>query len=254
MKALIIEDEAPLAERLRALLTSLRPDWEILGPAADTRSATSEIRSHPDLDLIFADIRLEDGYSFEVFDAVSTDALIVFTTAYDEYALRAFDYNCIDYLLKPFGKQDLQDALDKIERRAVRTDVKQARAAAAQIGSGRPLYRKRLEMNRGDSTVIIEVDDLVYAEYDLGMVRLWCRDGASGVAGHSLTALQEELDPDVFMRVSRNELVRFSEVGRIRATLGRNKILNLKPPFDQKEIIITAPVVRALRERLSKQE
>lgn len=254
MKVLIIEDEAPLAERLRALLAGLRPDWEILGPAANTRSAAAAIRSNPDLDLIFADIRLEDGYSFEVFDTVSTDALIVFTTAYDEYALRAFDYNCIDYLLKPFGKQDLQDALDKIERRAVRTDVLQARAASALISSGRPLYRKRLEMNRGDSTVIIEVDDLVYAEYDLGMVRLWCRDGASGVAGHSLTALQEELDPDVFMRVSRNELVRLSEVGRIRATLGRNKILNLKPPFDQKEIIITAPVVKALRERLSKQE
>lgn len=254
MKVLIIEDEAPLAERLRALLAGLRPDWEILGPAANTRSAAAAIRSNPDLDLIFADIRLEDGYSFEVFDTVSTDALIVFTTAYDEYALRAFDYNCIDYLLKPFGKQDLQDALDKIERRAVRTDVLQARAASALISSGQPLYRKRLEMNRGDSTVIIEVDDLVYAEYDLGMVRLWCRDGASGVAGHSLTALQEELDPDVFMRVSRNELVRLSEVGRIRATLGRNKILNLKPPFDQKEIIITAPVVKALRERLSKQE
>lgn len=254
MKALIIEDETPLAERLRALLAGLRPDWEILGPAADTRSAAVEIRSNPDLDLIFADIRLEDGYSFEVFDAVSTDALIVFTTAYDEYALRAFDYNCIDYLLKPFGRQDLQDTLDKIERRAVRTDVGLARVAAAQIGSGRPFYRNRLEMNRGDSIVIVDVEDLVYAEYDLGLVRLWCRDGASGVAGHSLAALQEELDPEIFMRVSRNELVRLSEVGRIRATLGRNKILNLKPPFDQKEIVITAPVVKALRERLSRQE
>ena len=104
--------------------------------------------------IIFADIRLEDGYSFEVFDAVSTDALIVFTTAYDEYALRAFDYNCIDYLLKPYGQQDLEDALTRFE-------------------------------------------------------------------------------------------------SRIRSTLGRNKILNLKPPFEQTEIVITAPVVKVLREKLS---
>ena len=95
MKVLIIEDEAPLAERLRSLLARLRPEWKIIGPVADIRSASAAIRSNPDLDLIFADIRLEDGYSFEVFDSVSTDALIVFTTAYDEYALRAFDYNCI---------------------------------------------------------------------------------------------------------------------------------------------------------------
>lgn len=251
MKVLIIEDEAPLAERLRSLLARLRPEWKIIGPVADIRSASAAIRSYPDLDLIFADIRLEDGYSFEVFDAVSTDALIVFTTAYDEYALRAFDYNCIDYLLKPYGQQDLEDALTRFEGRTLRTGVLQARSAAGQLGSGQPLYRRRLEMNRGDSTVIVDVEDLVYAEYDLGMVRLWCRDGVSGIAGHSLSSLQEELDPAVFMRVSRNHLVRLSEVGRIRSTLGRNKILSLKPPFEQTEIVITAPVVKALREKLS---
>lgn len=159
MKVIIIEDEVSLASGLAICLKKLRPEIEILAVAPDTVSAAKAIAGNPDVDIIFADIRLEDGYSFSVFDKVDTSAMIVFTTAYDEYAVKSFDYECIDYLLKPYDSKDLEDALSKYERRASRYGIKETGMISERLSMDGCRYRKRLEILRADSSIIVNTDE-----------------------------------------------------------------------------------------------
>ena len=250
LRVIIIEDETPLAEGLAASLRKLRPDMEIVTIAADVRQAVDAIKKHPDIDLVFADIRLGDGYSFDVFDQVQTNAMIVFTTAYDEYALKAFDYDCIDYLLKPCDSKDLEDALERYEKRAPSTRVADSRRVASQLFSGEKTFRYRLKLDRVDSTVIIDTQDICYVEYDLGNVKVFCRNGMYGTTPLSLTRLAAELDPARFFKVSRTHIVNLAEVMMIKPTLRRNKTLVLKEPYENVGITVTSEIVRELKLRL----
>lgn len=250
MKTIIIEDEATLASGLKANLLRLRPEIEISAVTSDVASSVEAIRSNPDVDLIFADIRLEDGYSFDVFEAVDTDAMIVFTTAYDEYALKAFDYDCIDYLLKPYSLNDLSDALERFEKRSIRTTADDSRRVSKNILTDGCKFRKRLELDRFDSKIIADAEDICYAEYDLGSVRVYCRDKISGTTPLSLTRLISELDPDLFVKVSRTHIVNIREVSMIQPTIRRNKILVLKEPYSDVRIELTSEMLRELKTRL----
>lgn len=250
LRVIIIEDEAPLAAGVAASLRKLRPDIQIVATAAGVQEAVDAIRRHSDIDLVFADIRLGDGYSFEVFDQVRTDAMIVFTTAYDEYSLKAFDYDCIDYLLKPIDLKDLEDALDRYEKRAPVTHVADSRRIASQLYSGEKVFRSRLKLDRVDSAVIVETQDICYVEYDLGNVKVFCRNGMYGTTTLSLTKLAAELDPARFIKVSRTHIVNLEEVLMIKPTLRRNKTLVLKEPYGNVSISVTSEMIRELKQRL----
>ena len=250
LRVIIIEDEAPLAAGLAASLRKLRPDIQIVATAAGVQEAVDAIRKHPDIDLVFADIRLGDGYSFDVFDQVRTDAMIVFTTAYDEYALKAFDYDCIDYLLKPYDLKDLEDALGRYEKRVPSTHVEDSKRVASRLFAGHKTFRSRLELNRIDSTIIVDTRDICYVEYDLGNVKVFCRNGMYGTTPLSLTRLAAELDPADFIKVSRTHIVNLAEVLMIKPTLRRNKNLVLKEPYENVNITVTSEMIRELRQRM----
>ena len=104
MKVLIIEDESLSAQALERTLMELRPDWDVAGRTTSIEASLRFLAEHKDMDIIFSDIRLDDGLSFAIFDKVETKAAVVFVTGYDEYAIRAFEYNCADYLMKPVQK------------------------------------------------------------------------------------------------------------------------------------------------------
>ena len=250
LKVIIIEDETPLAEGLAANLRKLRPDLEIAATAADVQESVDAIKRHPDIDLVFADIRLGDGYSFEVFDKVQTNAMIVFTTAYDEYALKAFDYDCIDYLLKPIDPKDLEDALERYEKRAPVTHVADSRRIASRLYSGDKAFRSRLKLDRVDSTVIVDTRDICYVEYDLGNVKVFCRNGMYGTTTLSLTKLAAELDPAQFIKISRTYIINLEEVLMIKPTLRRSKTLVLKEPYGDVSITVTSEMIRELKQRM----
>lgn len=250
LRVIIIEDEAPLAAGLAANLRKLRPDIQIVATAAGVQEAVDAIRRHPDIDLVFADIRLGDGYSFDVFDQVQTDAMIVFTTAYDEYALKAFDYDCIDYLLKPYDLQDIEDALGRYEKRMPSTHVDDSRRVASRLIAGNKAFRSRLELNKIDSTIIVDTQDICYVEYDLGNVKVFCRNGLYGTTPLSLTRLAAELDPARFIKVSRTHIVNLEEILMIKPTLRRNKTLVLKEPYENVNITVTSEMIRELRQRM----
>ena len=251
LRVILIEDEAPLAEGLAASLRKLRPDVEIAAIAADVQQAVDAIQRHPDIDLVFADIRLGDGYSFDVFGKVQTQAMIVFTTAYDEFALKAFDYDCIDYLLKPIDLKDLEDALERYEKRAPSTHIADSRRVASQVFSGEKVFRSRLKLDRVDSAVIIDTRDICYVAYDLGNVKVYCKDGISGTTPLSVTKLAAELDPARFIKVSRTHIVNLAEILLIKPTLRRNKTLVLKEPYGNVGITVTSEMIRELKQRMN---
>ena len=116
MKTLIIEDETAAARNLEAILADIEPDAEVLGVLESVSESVEWLRTHPSPDLLFMDIHLADGDSFRIFEAVEVTAPVVFTTAYDRYALEAFKVNSIDYLLKPLNERDVRRALDKLRR------------------------------------------------------------------------------------------------------------------------------------------
>lgn len=250
MKVLIIEDEKPLAQGLQSILENCGREIEVTGIAANISDAVKLINSCPNLELIFADIRLEDGYSFDVFSKIITNALIVFTTAYEEYALKAFDYDCIDYVMKPYDRTDIESALDKYERRILHTGIEDARRAMSNLNGSQVQYRQRIELNRAESTRIIETNDICYIEYELGNTRVFCKDGFSGYMDRSLSRLYEELDPDVFFKVSRKHIVNMSQVDRICPTLKRNKLIQLKAPYQNVQIEAVMESIKALKSKL----
>lgn len=187
MKVLIIEDGAPIAQSLVRMVQGLRPGTEIVGITTDIPSSRAMIAAHPDLDLILSDIRIDDGLSFSVFDKVQTEAMVVFTTAYDEYALKAFDYNCIDYLMKPVLREALERALSRSERHLPRADTGAIRSVSDQITRKTADFRRRFFLQRGQDTMICDVSEIGYIYSEKGATRVFLTDGKWG--GGTWTAL-----------------------------------------------------------------
>ena len=185
-----------------------------------------------------------------VMSSISCFNNSIATTAYDEYALKAFDYDCIDYLLKPYDLKDLEDALGRYEKRMPSTHVDDSRRVASRLFAGHKTFRSRLELNRIDSTIIVDTQDICYVEYDLGNVKVFCRNGMYGTTPLSLTRLAAELDPSRFIKVSRTHIVNLEEILMIKPTLRRNKTLVLKEPYENVNITVTSEMIRELRQRM----
>ena len=185
-----------------------------------------------------------------VMSSISCFNNSIATTAYDEYALKAFDYDCIDYLLKPYDLKDLEDALGRYEKRMPSTHVDDSRRVASRLFAGHKTFRSRLELNRIDSTIIVDAQDICYVEYDLGNVKVFCRNGMYGTTPLSLTRLAAELDPSRFIKVSRTHIVNLEEILMIKPTLRRNKTLVLKEPYENVNITVTSEMIREFRQRM----
>jgi len=144
----------------------------------------------------------------------------------------------------------LSDALDKFDKRMLSTGIADSRRISNSLFNETAAYRQRINVLKYDSTIIIDVSDLCYAEYDFGNVVLHCRNKIVGTSPLSLTKLSMELNPDMFMKVSRTFIVNINEIMMIKPTFGRNKRLVLKEPFHKVEIEVTAKVYNELKSRL----
>ena len=239
MKALIIEDESPIAALLESMLRELRPDIDIVGVTTDIPGSVAAISAHPDLDIIFSDIKIDDGLSFSVYDRVSTNAMVVFTTAFNEYALRAFDYNCVDYLVKPISKAALERALSKFEMRWPRVDERVIRDTANDIRSQGVTSRKRVLLQRGSDTLIYEVEQICFIQTEKGNTRVFLKDGLWGDIDISLIELLKSLPSKKFSRISRQVIVSIDCIKKLSPGLGRDTVVTLKEPYEKQTILIT---------------
>ncbi len=246
MKALIIEDERPISDALKGSLLSLRPDIEIIGVTTNIKDSVGAITANPDLDIIFSDIKIDDGLSFSVFSEVETDAMVVFTTAYDEYALKAFDYNCIDYLLKPVSEEALRRALSKCESFRPKVDKETIKSTSEAVINKDIKYRRKILLEIGRDTIIRNVSDICYIFSEKGNTRVFVSDGLWGSIDNSLIDIIHSLPQSVFYRVNRQALVNINCIDRIVPGFGRESYVCLKAPFNKVQLKITQDIKKAL--------
>lgn len=210
----IIEDEKPNADRLKRLLYEINPEVNILAVLESISESVSWFQYNKTPDLIMLDIQLSDGLSFEIFEKVAIQSPVVFTTAYDEYAIKAFKYNGIDYLLKPVELDDLRGAIDKLEYCCEIQE--QPISLQGLIDFFKPKdYRSRFLLSYKDGYKSLMVSDVLYFYVDLKITRARLLDGREEIIPHTLEELEQQLDPKVFFRANRQFIVGINSIQHI---------------------------------------
>lgn len=244
MKALIIEDETAAAINLEALLRKVEPSLQIEAVLESVGESVEWLSSHPMPDLIFMDIHLADGESFRIFDRVEIDCPIIFTTAYDQYALEAFKVNSIDYLLKPITQNDLQRALDKLrrlsvtERRSISERVTSLAAEASKASQNVFLIQVR------DRIRPLKFDEAAYFYTSDERVTVHTFSGEVLAMDKTLETLSATLPENDFFRANRQFIVSRGAIRDISVWFGSRLALNLILDTPERIIISKARVPR----------
>lgn len=236
MKILIVEDEAAAVKRMRKVLVELDPAIEVVADLPTVQSAVEWFSANPAPDLAFFDVRLADGDSFAIFQQTEVPCPVVFTTAYDEYALRAFRVNALDYLLKPIKKEDLAQAIDRARKGGVVRD--HAGLAGEGSTSERPSAPiKRFLIRYGDHFKVVEPDQIAYIHSLLKNTFLRTREGRDLPLDESLDKLELQLDPAKFIRLNRQLIVQLESIKELLAySKSRVKVV-LDPPYGEDAIV-----------------
>lgn len=236
MKIVIIEDEAAAVKRLRKLLVGIDPAVEIIDDLASIRAAVEWFKANAAPDLALFDVQLADGDSFEVFKRVEVGCPVIFTTAYDEFALQAFKVNAIDYLLKPINADELKGAIDRVQRMGLVRD--HARLAESAATAEQPVaYVKRFLIRYGDHFRVVEPDGIAYIHSLLKNTFLRTTEGRDLPLEESLDKLEKQLDPQKFIRLNRQLIVHLHSIKELLAySKSRVKVI-LEPPYGEDAIV-----------------
>ena len=242
MKALIIEDEVVAAKALQKLLKEVNPSIEVLNILESVEDCGEWLEANPMPDLIFMDIHLADGSSFTVFEQVDINCPVIFTTAYDEYALKAFEVNSIDYLLKPISKEALKRALNKyFSLSEKRVSTEQLEKLLAQIGE-KKRYRSCFLLPERDKLVPLPVSSIIYIYIDAKTVKIVTTGGKNYYMNHTLDDLMSELDPQMFFRANRQFIVSRDSIKDVSVWFGNKLAINLNVEVPEKIIVSKAKV------------
>lgn len=243
MNAFIIEDEKAALRNLTALLGEAAPDMTVIGSTDSIADSIEWFRSHPMPDLVFMDIHLADGDAFEIFEHVDITCPIIFTTAYDEYALRAFKVNSIDYLLKPLNRADLEKSLKKLQRLS--------HTPAAPTDYARIIRTLKREENykqhflipiRGNKFIPVVVASIYYFYIDNGCVKAVDKEQKEYNFPQTLDELAEQVNPADFFRANRQYLIAKKAIRDVDLWFGRRLAVNLLIPTPERILISKARV------------
>lgn len=246
MKVLIIEDEELAVKKLQKTLASVDSTAEVVGVADSIRSSVSWLQQNPSPDLILMDIELADGQSFEIFDKVDVKSTVIFTTSYDEYALKAFKVNSIDYLLKPIQKEDLHAALEKLKGLKSLYGNNTVPAPSLNVDNlvkelqqklQPKEYRKRFLVKHAQKLVSVDVEEIAYFYSDGRLNFFKTTDNRKFVVDYTMDDLEDMLDPNQFFRISRAFYVAVNSIDQIHDYFGNRLLLNLKPVVDKEAIV-----------------
>jgi two-component system, LytTR family, response regulator LytT len=234
MKVVIIEDEAFAALRLKKMIQDFNPDIQILAELESVAESVKWFKSNPEPDLIFLDIHLEDDLSFAIFDQVNISSAVIFTTAFDEYAIKAFKLKSIDYLLKPIVHEELAAALKKYEQfSGLHRNSVDLQTLYNLITNSDKKYRERFSISVGTKIKMVEVTDIAYCfVLDKG-VYMRTKQGQTFNIDFTLDKLEEMLNPATFFRINRKYLVNISSIANM-VTWSRSRVkLELNPKADE---------------------
>lgn len=251
-KVLIIEDEKPAAEWLQQLISKLDPEISILGVIDLVRGAVEWFRQNSAPDLVFMDIQLADGLSFEIFEQVKVPCPVIFTTAYEEYAVKAFKVNSVDYLLKPIAFDELEMAIQKFENQAKKEETILP-VTLDLLNKVREMLRKqyktRFVIKVGEHLKSIPVEDIQFF-YSLDKATFLCTsDFKTYIVDYSLDRISEMVDEHRFFRINRKYILSNLSIADIVFYSNSRLKIKLKKP-DEESIIVSRDKVAAFKEWL----
>ncbi|MGO4289688.1 LytR/AlgR family response regulator transcription factor [Chitinophaga sp. RAB17] len=252
MRVVIIEDEKPNATRLKNILLDISPAI-IIEATLDTVSASVDwFKQHPHPDVALMDIRLADGLSFDIFPQVELSCPVIFTTAYDEYAIRAFKVNSVDYLLKPIEKDDLQQALEGIKKHAPQPGPTEMVEQLLQFFKQKEVtYRTRFMLPFRDGYKTVLVDDVDFIFYAFNVTHLVLKDKTQVALTQTMDELEEQLDPNQFFRANRQHIINISSIDNIQNYFsGKLKIKLKRDP--EREVLVSKEKVPLFKQWLDK--
>lgn len=243
MKILIIEDELHAKDELCRLLNKAGAEYEVIDWIETVEEAVEWLQDPPKVDLIFMDVQLADGKSFEIFEQVEVPFPIIFTTAYDGYAIEAFKVNSVDYLLKPIGVSYLKAALKKFqiihqEKEGSPMITKEQLSNLLSGGA----YKKRFVVTIGDKILQIPTSDIAYFYAEGDTVFLITEKGKKYIVNHTLEQLNQLLDPVQFFRITRKYIAKISAIKEINKYFHSRLLLTLDPPTSDEVLVSRAKV------------
>ena len=245
MKAIIIEDERVAAQALRSLVQEIDDQIEILAMLQTIEESVEWFEDNAMPDLVFMDIHLADGSSFAIFDKTEITCPVVFTTAYDEYALKAFEVNSIDYLLKPINKTDLERALNKFKHltaAAKEQEKASLEGLLTQMGGAKKKYKTCFLIPERDKLIPLATSNIAYIFIDTKTVKAIAMDGHTYYLNQTLDDIMAQLDPEVFFRANRQFIISRDAVKDLSIWFGNKLAVNLTVPVPEKIIVSKARV------------
>jgi two-component system, LytTR family, response regulator LytT len=248
MRILIVEDEPAAARRLQKIILELVPKATIVGVCESVQESVNWLKTNIHPDLFLFDIQLADGLSFEIFTQVATQVPVIFATAYDEYALRAFKVNSIDYLLKPIDREALRLSIEKFNKlqAGFASPAMDIQTILAQMISGKPIYKTRFLVSKGMHLIPIDHSEVAWLRTEERIVFLHTHDGKRYLTEHTLDELEELLDPTLFFRANRQYLISTRAVHHV--VPGVNGKLNLfLHPQTEEEVVVSREKAMAFR-------
>jgi len=251
MKVIIIEDEKPSARRLQRMLTTLDMEAETMLHSVEESIDWFNTNPHPDL--IFLDIQLSDGLSFEIFEAVEVKSAIIFTTAYDEYALQAFKLNSIDYLLKPIDDLDLETAVTKYKARlpqktSIALDFEDIKKLL--VNPIDRVYKKRFSVKVGQHLKLINIDDVECFYSENKGTYLYTTEGRNYLLDMTLEGLENELEPETFFRINRKYFININAIKDMISYTNSRLQIKLNN-YNEAEVIVARERVKDFKAWLS---
>lgn len=236
MKVVIVEDEPIAASRLEKMLVKLFGEIELVSQPDSVKSSVEFFKNNTEaIDFVFMDIHLSDGKSFQIFEQVDINVPIIFTTAYDEYALKAFEVNSIDYLLKPIKEQDLKKAIDKWNILSKNRNHVEENKSISNIFN----KQSRIVVRYGSVIKAIEITEAAYFYTSQKVTFMVLKSGESLPIDENLDELESILDAKEFFRINRQYIVSFSAIDSMVAYTKSRVKLNLKPLAEEETIVST---------------
>ncbi|WP_235853991.1 LytR/AlgR family response regulator transcription factor [Mucilaginibacter terrenus] len=236
----MLEDELKTGRALIKLISAVRPGSQIAGPLQRVSSAVDYLSANASPDLIFMDIQLADGISFEIFDQINVDAPVVFCTAYDEYALRAFKANGVDYILKPFSEETIRAAFARLEKIGDAIGGRQLPAEMIRqlLQTDQPASFKQsfLVYNKGKYTTIA-VADIAYVFVRNEQTTLVTLEGGMFAIDRSLDEATRQVDGKFFFRLNRQYLISFKAIKEVEHFFARKLLIRLTVQTDEKLLV-----------------
>ncbi|NVK27852.1 MAG: response regulator transcription factor [Flavobacteriia bacterium] len=240
IRTLIIEDEPHAQRELKRLLDDLPVEVKVDGYADSVDEAIELIDNHQ-VDLIFMDIQLSDGLSFDIFQEIEVNTPVIFTTAFDEYAIRAFKVNSVDYLLKPVEPEALEIALKKFEKNKMPSLQMEALMRAFQTQSSiEKKYKSRWAVRVGDKLKTFTSGDIAYFYADDDSLYLVPKSGSAVIIDGSLSQLAEDIDPSDFFQISRKLIVSYPSIQKVERYGTSQYALELLPSFTERVLVSRA--------------